>query len=39
MTFEELRAAYKAMRSGDFNLDGTGTVKDITDLVDKVLKK
>lgn len=39
MTFEELRAAYKAMRSGDFNLDGTVTVKDITDLVDKVLKK
>lgn len=39
MTFEELRAAYKAMRSGDFNLDGTVTVKDITDLVDKVLQK
>lgn len=39
MTFEELRAAYKAMRSGDFNLDGSVTVKDITDLVDKVLKK
>lgn len=39
MTIEELRAAYKAMRSGDFNLDGTVTVKDITDLVDKVLQK
>lgn len=39
MTFEELRAAYKAMRSGDFNQDGEVTVKDITDLVDKVLKK
>lgn len=39
MTFEELRAAYRAMRSGDFNLDGTVTVKDITDIVDLILGK
>lgn len=39
MTIEELRAAYKAMRSGDFNLDGTVTVKDITDIVDLILGK
>lgn len=39
MTEDELRAALKAHRNGDFNEDGTVSVKDVTDLVNKVLQK
>lgn len=46
MTTSELRTALKeawrlleAHRNGDFNENGEVTVKDITDIVDKVLKK